>query len=335
MSNRTLPLSPAPDDSSTSADFRTRECVLKRKAAIRTESQGLSGEARAQPANSPERNRLYRVIQDGYNEQLSLETLLATEFSPQHGHSQLISPRSFFVSPLFRVGSKRIERARSMTLELKNSQGGTVFTYTGPELRQSDGLVFMALLHMARDTRLGEPVSFHAEDLCRTIFGRYDGPTRLLLQSHIKRLQRALIEFEHFSVQMCLRFDYAARGAWTVSLDKGIVQLFQRSAEVWLEMPRRQALSEGLATWLYAFIESQTKLIPMPLDTLRGLCGSDASAESFIRMARTALKELTEQGILDEGWSLKSGMVTWRKCLATRKPSRTGQVAPAELTAPS
>jgi hypothetical protein len=291
----------------------TRECVIRRKAGLRTTSAELSQEARTQPANSPERNRLYKVVQDSFNEQMQLEDLLTSGFTPQHGPQQLISPRSFFVSPLFRVGSKKVARARSLTLELKNSQGAVIFTYNGPELRQSDGLVFMALLNLARDVRLGETVSFQAEDLCQSIFGRYDGPTRQLLQDHIKRLQRALFEFDRFSVQMCLRFDYAARGAWKVALDKDIVQLFRRSTEVWLDLPRRQALPEGLSTWLYAFIESQTKLIPMPLETLRGLCGSDAAAESFIRMFRIALKELTAHDVIDPGWTLKKGMVSWRK----------------------
>lgn len=291
----------------------TRGCVIERKISLRASSANLSQEARSQPANSPERNRLYRVIQDSFNEQMQLEDLLTTEFTPLHSPHQLISPRSFFVSPLFRVGSKKVARSRSVTLELKNSQGAVIFTYNGPELRQSDGLVFMALLNLTRDIRLGETVSFQAEDLCRSVFGRYDGPTRQLLQDHIKRLQRALIEFDRFSVQMCLRFDYAARGAWKVALDKDIVQLFRRSPEVWLDLPLRKSLPEGLTTWLYAFVESQTKLIPMPLETLRGLCGSDAGPDSFIRMVRLSLKELTAHGIVDSGWVLKKGMVSWRK----------------------
>jgi hypothetical protein len=296
-----------------SDSLSTRSCVIQQKAGLREKSADLSKEARSQPANSPERNRLYKVIQDTCNEQSQLEALLESDFMPQHGPRQLISPRAFFVSPLFRVGSKKVARERSVTLQMKNSQGGLVFTYNGPELRQSDGLVFMALLNLTRDVRLGETVSFQAEELCRNIFGRYDGPTRQLLQDHIKRLQRALIEFDRFSVQLCLRFDYAARGAWKVALDKDIVQLFRRSTDVWLDLPRRQALPEGLSTWLYGFVESQTKLIPMPVETLHELCGSDAHPESFIRMFRLALKDLTSQEVIDAGWTLKKGLVHWRK----------------------
>ena len=291
----------------------TRSCILQRKMSLRESNNSLTKEARVQPANSPERNRIYKVIQDNGNQQSELENLLQTSFLPQHGPTQLLSPRAFFVSPLFRVGSKKVARERAVTLQLKNNQGNVVFTYNGPELRQSDGLVFMALLNLTRDARLGDQVSFSAEELCNSVFGRYDGPTRQLLLDHIKRLQRGLIEFDRFSVQLCLRFDYAARGPWRVALDRDIVKVFRRSAEVWLDLPRRKALPEGLSTWLYAYVESQTKLIPMSLDALRELCGSEATSESFVRMFRLALKDLTDQAVIHSGWSIKKGMVNWMK----------------------
>lgn len=293
--------------------LNTRECIIKRKVELRAIAEDLSREARSHPANSPERNRLYRVIQEQHDEQTRLEELLTSDFVPQHGPQQLLSPRAFFVSPLFRVASKRVERERNLSLELKNVTGDTVLRYTGPELRQSDGLIFMSLLNLVRDVRAGERVSFNAEEVCRAVFGRYDGPTRNLLRDHIKRLQRGLVEFAEFSVQLCLRFEYPKRGEWSVAMDKDIVQLFRRSAEVWLDFPKRKALPEGLTTWLYGFIESQTKLIPTSISKLHELCGSDSAPESFLRTLRLALKELTEHAVIDPGWSMKGGVVHWRK----------------------
>lgn len=296
-----------------SEGLNTRVNVLERKGALRAYAADLSKEAREYPANSPERNRLYKAIQANHEEQERLETVLDEEFVPQHGPTQLISPRAFFVSPLFRVCSKRLTRQRDISLELKHNNGAVIFQYNGPELRQSDGLVFMALLNLVRDVRAGELVSFQAEELCHTVFGRYDGPTRALLRDHIKRLQRGLVEFDNVSVQLCLRFEFPTRGPWRVGLDKDIVQLFKRSSDVWLELQRRQSLPEGLTTWLYSYIESQTRLIPTAIDTLRELCGSDATSESFLRTLRLALKELNQHGVIDEGWSMKRGMVHWMK----------------------
>lgn len=293
--------------------LNTREDVLRAKTSLRDEVAELSREAKGMSAQSPEKARLYREIQRLHDEQDRLETLLDDCFVPQHSPNQLISPRAFFVSPLFRVCSKKVQRSRDVSLELKNNYGQVILRYSGPELRQSDGLVFMALLNLVRDVRAGDVVSFSAEELCHQIFKRYDGPARAQLRDHIKRLQRGLVEFERVSVQLCLRFEFPARGLWSVALDKDIVQLFKQSPQVWLDFQRRKELPEGLTTWLYSFVESQTRLIPMQVGVLREMCGSDAADESFVRTLRIALKELAGHRVIDTGWTVAAGVVHWRK----------------------
>lgn len=295
----------------------TRRGVLKQRAQLHAQAVELAREAGELPQSATERSLLFRSAQEKHAARAHLEAVLVNGFLPAHGANQLISPRVFFVSPLFRVASKRIERERTLSLELKTSEGGVLLRYTGPELRQSDGMVFMTLLNTARDDRLGNRVSFNVEDLCIRAFGRYDGPTRKLLRTHIQRLQRGLIEFETFSVQLCKRFDYPTRGMWTVELDPDLVKVFQHSSEIWLDMQRRHELPEGLTTWLYGFIESQTKLIPMAAKVLRDMCGSDANEESFLRTLRIALKELSAKGVIDEGWRVQGGTVFWMKAKAT------------------
>lgn len=290
-----------------------RETVLTEKQKLREDVRELTEEVKGQGVQSPEKQRAFRAIQAKLDAQDQLETLLSEEFIPQHGARQLISPRAFFASPLFRVCSKRLERAREMSLELCSASGQALLRYQGPELRQSDGFVFMALLNLSRDHRVGESVSFEAETLCKTVFGRYDGPARKQLKDHIKRLQRGLVEFDEFSVQLCGRFESPSRGAWSVVLDRDIVKLFQKSTQVWLDLSHRQQLPEGLSTWLYAFVESQSRLIPMKLGTLKQLCGSDATDESFLRTLRIAVKELVAQGVLDSGWRLEKGVLYWMK----------------------
>ena len=302
---------------------KNRRVIQQRQRELLKEAVELSDQAQCMAADNPQRSKLYRGIQERHATKSHLEAVLATSFLPAHGANQLISPRVFFLSPLFRVASKTVERERTISLELRSQEGGVLMRYTGPELRQSDGMVFMALLNLARDEQLGEAVSFSVEELCRKVFDRYDGPTRKLLRSHIQRLQRGLLEFDQFSVQLCQRFDYPSRGAWSVRLDKDVVALFQRSSEVWLDLGRRKALPEGLTTWLYGFVESQTKLIPMKAATLRDLCGSEAADESFLRTLRVALHALAEQGVIDSGWSVQGGFVHWMKA---KQPLRSGVV---------
>lgn len=304
-------------DPQPSVELPTRQAVLRKRDQLTREAAELAAEAQALAPSCPEKARLFRGIQDRHASKSHLEAVLENSFLPAHGANQLLSPRVFFLSPLFRVASKRVERERTISLELRAQDGSVLMRYTGPELRQAEGLVFMALLNLSRDQRLGEQVSFSVEELCRRTFGRYDGPTRKLLLAQIKRLQRGLLEFDQFSVQLCQRFDHPSRGAWSVRLDKDVVALFQKSAEVWLDLGKRTSLPEGLPTWLYGFVESQTRLIPMKASALRELCGSDASEPSFLRTLRLALHALAEHGAIAPGWSVQGGVVRWMKPLRT------------------
>ena len=304
----------------------TRSTLLQRKAEHRKVREIASQELRTERSNTETHRRLFRVVQDSVVEENLLEQQLETKFIPQHGGGQLISPRSFFVSPLFRVCSKTVERATAVTVEMTSERQGTVLKYTGPELRQSDALVFMALLNLARDAQVGCLVSFSAEDMCRATFGRYDGKSRALLKEHVQRLQRGLVEFGSTSVQLCQRFHFPSRGLWSAALDPDIVLLFKNSMSVWVDFGRRRALPEGLTSWLYGFVESQSKLIPMPQDKLQQLCGSESEPESFARMLRRSLNELEAANVIDPGWSVARGQLRWRKASRASSEQRPADV---------
>ena len=290
----------------------TRRGVIQTKRTLAAQRALAFDETRSMSACA-EKHRLYKVIQDCTAEECLLEEHLQENFIPQHGPSQFLSPRAFFVSPLFRVGSKSTVREKHIELVLPTAHGKPTIEYKGPELRQADGLVFLALLHMTRDVQVGTAVSLHPKAVCQALFGGYDGHTRKKLSDHIQRLQHGLVVFERFSVQLCLRFDYPKVGPWTVGLDTKIVELFRASPESWLRIKPRLSLPDGLATWLFAYIESQTKLIPIKLDTLHDMCGSNASDKAFLNRFRDAMRHLTLGGIIDKGWSLKKGQVRWMK----------------------
>jgi hypothetical protein len=291
----------------------TRAGILFRKRLIDGQREDLFRETRRLAPDTREKNLAYSQIRECMDESRRLEGMLEESFLPQHGLDQLIGPRAFFVSPLFRVGSKGSVRAKHVELVLQHRDGKPVIQYRGPEVRQSDALVFAALLHMLRDVRLGTLASFRPDDVCKVLFGRYDGNTRRQLREHILRLQGGVVVFESFSVQLCLRFDFPRIGRWTVALDQNIVSVFKVSSEVWLSLKVRLELPEGLATWLYGYVRSQTKLIPTKLETLRQACGSAASPKAFMNGMRAALRELARLGIVDKGWSLGGGAVRWMK----------------------
>lgn len=285
---------------------KTRSYYLKEKTKLTFACKKIKEEM--EPGDS----RAFKELQAQLDQQFKLEDVLKSDFLPNHSKNQLISPKTFFISPLFRVSSKKSLRAKTIELDFLDNLGQRIFKYSGPELRQSDGLVFMALLNLVKDIKIGEKVSFEVESFCKQVFGRYDGPARSQLKQHIQRLQKGLIELDQFSVQLCLRFDFPSKGNWSVALDKDILVLFQKSSFVWLDFEKRKSLPEGLATWLYAFIESQVNLIPVPVYKLKELCGSDANDDSFLKTLKISLKNLEEKNIIDNKWFVKNGILHWK-----------------------
>lgn len=288
----------------------TRLGLIEQKRESEIARADASSSLRRRNISDSEKSELYRRLQACRDEEIRLEEMLQTRMLPQHGPSQFIGPRAFLRSSLFRVAGKQCVRADSTSLVLVQHPH---VVYRGPELRQSDGLVFIALLHMARDVLMGTPVSFLPESVCRTVFGRYDGNSRGQLLEHIQRLQTGVVVFERFSVQLCLRFDYPRRGPWTVALDPDLLALFEGHAHVWLDVEIRIQLPAGLATWLYGYVRSQSRLIPTRLDVLREASGSDASPRAFMNSMRLALKELAARGVIESGWKLAAGHVRWMK----------------------
>jgi hypothetical protein len=300
------------ENPSHDAERDTRRYRLEELQTVRRQRIALAEEYKAADRSCPDYAKLPTWIREAELREAQLEAALAQQFLPQHSPDQLISPQIFFMSRLFNVRSRAAPREQLVECPLGRITEGDV-TYVGPEMRQGDGLVFMALLNLIRDVQVGKRVSFEPQELCEALWSTYNGEARNRLRQSIFRLQHAVVRFPTFSVQLVLRFEYPKRGRWSVTLDEDIVLLFKQSRLVWLNLEQRRNLPEGLATWLYAYIESQTTLIPWPTEKLRELCGSDAQPREFSIVLSRALTKLASIGVVDEGWSIKNGLVHWRK----------------------
>ena len=293
-------------------DIYYRCAVLAKKKQLQNQRSDAFQETRGMRV-SAEKQALYSEIKHCTQNERSMEWRLQNDFVPQHSPSQFISPRAFFVSALFNAKNKAVSRQVRVELTFPHHCAGVPIRYEGPELRQSDARVFMALLNMLRDIRVNTLVNIDPAGVCVALFGRYDGNSRSLLRAHIQRLQQGFIVTDTFSVQICLGFEYPSQGAWSVALDRNIVQLFQVSPEVWLPMALRLELSDGLTSWLLTYIQSQTRLIPTKISALCELCGSDSELRAFTNNLRLALRTLAKKGVIDTGWSVRKGQVRWLK----------------------
>lgn len=294
------------------ANTPTREDLLLRKQQQRLNRKDIMSEARDKALPQEIRGQLMNEVRRACDEERHLEEELQRSYIPQHGPRQFISPRVILRTALFRVASRSAARKPEIDLTLADDTQNGLIRYVGPELRQTEGLVFMALLHMLRDLPVGTAATFHPKALYISLFGHYDGRARPRLAAAIRRLLRGQITTKHYTVQLCHRFDHPARGPWTVAIDPDIVRLFACS-KVWLDIGTRVSLPEGLATWLYGYIESQSRLIPTSVAQLRNLCGTEASQTAFINSLRIALAHLNAHGVIDSGYKISAGSVRWRK----------------------
>lgn len=294
------------------SELRTRGQLIERKRKLRAWRTEAATNARDRALSAQEKDSFLAEMSDYGAEEALLEATLKSQYLPQHSPQQLINPRVFLASPLFRVAAKAAPRANDVEVLLAKDAKGHDILYSGPELRQLDGLVFMALINMARDVRLGSMVQFSPGELCTTLFGQYDGRSRNRLKEHIRRLQRGQVRSKDCTVQLCLRFEHPSQGKWSVALDPEIVSLFAQSP-VWLDLKRRLTLPDGLTTWLYGYVEAQSSLIPMSVNTLRALCGAESEERAFMNSLRKALGHLCEHDVIDSGYQVKKGTLHWRK----------------------
>jgi len=263
---------------------------------------------------------LLNEVQHYAAEAESLQEDLDAHFIHQHSQLQLIGTQSFFMGRLFNIKGRNAPRMMHVEfpLDCKLPQGAR---YIGPELRQGDALVFMAFLNMCRDYRVGKQVDFDAAGTVEALGSRYNGQQRIRLKKSIQRLQRATVEFEGFTVQFVLRFEHPKHGNWSIALDPDIVTLFRAHRVIWLEFPVWKRLSEGLTTWLYGYVSSQSRLFRWRIDDLQERCGSDAQMKAFREMLCESLGQLAEAGLVDVGWFLLGEFVHWRLPRAKSRPA--------------
>lgn len=298
--------------SSADDQIQTRDGVLAQKKQF-TELRRMSYNEMRGKSASKEKDDLRKAIEACAYEAAKLEDELKYAFLAQHGRKQLFAPSEFFVSPLFRVCSRAATRKLHCEVPLQSKPGRVDIRYQGPELRQSDGRVFLALLHVMRDIRVGVPANFHAEPMCKALFGRYDGNSRAMLREHLRRLTNAVVNAGELRVLLCLSFDDPSTGPWNITLDPGLIRLFEMTRDSWMRMAPRFRLVDGLSTWLLGYVESQTKLIPTHIAKLHKLTGSDASHKAFKNRLRIALGHLAQEKIIETGWSMRNEQVRWLK----------------------
>ena len=208
-------------------------------------------------------------------------------------------PNGFLRSALF--GAIRKGRRRYIKGEQLAALDGIEIRYTGERLDQGDLDVWESVLHAVRLQELGSQCRLTSYALLK-LMGKTDtGKNRATLHERITRLRANAVEVKQG------RYTYiggliagAAKDEetqeWVIELDAKLRPLFADDQFTQVEWSVRHALDgQPLAQWLHSFYASHARPLPMRMETLLELSGSEnAEPRSSRQKLRKALDAVTE-----------------------------------------
>jgi len=191
------------------------------------------------------------------------------------------------------------------------SLGNIALRYSGDLLTQRDEDVYLHLIHLQRMHPVGERVAFVPWHAIRELGWSKSQRSYTELLEAIRRLQLSRVEIHAKDEHMERRFggslvrNYGTmrvigrkEEVWFVTFEPPILKLFTPVSYTTIDWDQRLRLSP-LAKWLHSFYSTHRFPIPLRVDFIRNLCGSDTKhLPRFRQMLRGALKELLDSGFL-------------------------------------
>lgn len=232
--------------------------------------------------------------------------------SPSHADNVLITPNSLLRCPLFRVSQSRAPRKHFHRhhLPLQGSREGYV-EYTGEELRQSDGDVFMALLQAEQKTpglavvklrqftqKLGWGSSNEAVQRLEDSIVRMSA-TNVEINTHFSQ-SKTSANVKKYSLSLVVKYEQEKVGVWLVYLDTRLCDIrkdmYTRINDVHLA---RLSSGAALASWLLKYFSTHREPMPISFDDLRRFSGASSAPKEFKRLVVSALEQLLKIEFLE------------------------------------
>ena len=186
-----------------------------------------------------------------------------------------------------RNGPRKLHRETQLP-----SLGGEDIYYSGEDLDQKDMDIWMAVLQLFREVKVGDVVYVSSNRLLKLAGLPNSGQSHKALDTRLKRLSFSRIDVistkpgskEVFHGALLQRAHRAADGnEWELSLAPQLKDLFA-GGYTWVDWEIRHLLSRApLAQWLHSFYRSHKHPLPFNVETLRSLCGSGTKELRFFR----------------------------------------------------
>lgn len=217
-------------------------------------------------------------------------------------------PNPFARSALFNISNKKERRFHKE--QILASVKGTVITYTGEELRQRDEDVFLQLLHISRNSLLGEWVDFTAYSLLKALGWTMNKRSYSELREVLDRLSATnlIVSFndgkDGYSGSLVRKFLWRTPEGeklpkWRVYFEPEIIALFAPTNYTHIYWELRLSLPP-LAKWLHGFYSTHEHPYDYKVATLWELCGSTSGLAHFRDGLANALDILKERNFLTE-----------------------------------
>ena len=225
-------------------------------------------------------------------------------------------PSCVLRSALF--GVVRRGRRRYLERQIIAAWANTTIRYTGMQLDQADLDVWLAALHIARESGLGAPVRTSIGTMLKAMGRTQDGRAYEDFNNTIVRLTGCVVEItvnrKTYGGSLIESFERDEdTGRYMLYLNPRLVVLFEDDAFALIDWEQRHGLRRDLSKWLHGYILSHKATPREPhrigLEKLRDLCGSETGElKKFRQQIREAMAELQEASIVTR-WKITSGDV--------------------------
>lgn len=268
-------------------------------------------------ASKPALKRI-QAIQAQRQQQKAQEQQMSLLFPASWPEQYRGIPNELVRCALFNVRNKTAKREFMKDVELACFGQDTRITYFGEELRQEDETVWMQMIHMAKEQNIGDTVYFTPYSMCKALgwaahkknyarivdcLTRMQGNAIKVFSSRL--LKMGLGEELGRSISMVKEFAWVGANGealtkYEVVLDMRLARLFGGNGYTRVEWKQRLSLPVGLCSWLHSFYSSHRNPIPVKVEELHRISGSESSPKLFKSRLREAMDSLVEVGFVVE-----------------------------------
>ena len=270
---------------------------------------------------------------------------LATECTykataPWHPESVCVSPNSLLRCGLFRVAQTRATRSHlhRHRFPLQGSRGGYV-EYTGAELRQSDGDVFMMLLQVEQDTpgiavvRLRKFAKQLGWGTSNVSVSKLEDCIVRMSATNLEVNSNAMVGASMMAGKVAFSLIHGYRqeepGVWLVYLDSRLRGLKNNDyTRVQNDHLRQLPSGAVFASWLLKFLATHREPKPIRLEDLQTYCGSSSESKEFRRLTIAAASTLQKIGFLEEYLVERGELLVVRAAVASAGDSESAADTP-------